>query len=98
MLSKPEEMLLHRPHHQCGLGLHSVRYKALAGYITTYLQTAANPKFIPNLLHTQLFKEHVLGEDAPGVPAQLPPYLTPELFSIIKKVHDETPLNIVNNE
>ena len=32
-----------------------------------YLQTAANPKFIPNLLHTLLFKKHVLGEDAPCV-------------------------------
>ena len=95
MLAKPEEMILHRPHHQGGLGLHSVKYKALAGYITTYLQTAANPKYIPNLLHSQLYKKHVLGEDVPSAPEQLPPYLSPELFSIIKKVKDESPLNIV---
>ena len=96
MLAKPEEMVLHRPHQQGGLGLHSVKYKALAGYITTYLQTAANPKYIPNLLHSLLFKKHVLGEDVPGAPDQLPPYFTPELFAIMKKVKNESPLNIVN--
>jgi hypothetical protein len=95
MLAKPEEMVLHRPHHHGGLGLHSVKLKAMAGFITTFLQTAANPKFCPNLLHSLLYRKHVFGEDVPGVPATPPPYLTPELFATIKKVKDETPLNIV---
>ena len=43
MFAKPEETVLHRPQHYGGLGMHSVKYKALAGYITTFLQTAANP-------------------------------------------------------
>ena len=96
MLAKPEEMVLHRPHHHGGLGLHSVKFKAMAGYITTFLQTAANPKFCPNLLHSLLYQKHVLGEDVLGVPVTLPPYFNTELFSIIKKVKDETSLNVVN--
>ena len=78
------------------LCLSTFHVKALAGYVTTYLQTAANPKFIPNMLHSQLYKKHVLGEDVPSAPEQLPPYFSPELFSIMKKVNDESPLNIVN--
>jgi hypothetical protein len=53
--AKPEEIVLHRPHHHGGLGLHSVKYKALAGLITTFLQTAINPSFRPNLLHNLIF-------------------------------------------
>ena len=79
-----------------GIGLHSVKFKALAGFISTFLQTAANPKFRPNLLHQLLFRKHVLLDDAPGVPNQLPPYLSPELFSIIRKVKNESKLNITN--
>ena len=39
MLIKPEEMMLHHPHNQGGIGLHSVKFKALAGSITSFLQT-----------------------------------------------------------
>ena len=95
MLVKPEEMILHRPHQHGGLGLHPVKYKAMAGYITTFIQTAANPKFQSNLLHSLLYRKHVLGEDVPGAPNPPPPYLTPELFSTIRKVKEETDLNIV---
>ena len=41
MLIKPEEMLLHRPPSYGGLGLHPVKQKALAGFISTFIQTAA---------------------------------------------------------
>ena len=95
MFAKPEEMVIHRPHHYGGLGLHSIKYKAMAGYITTFLQTAANPAFCSNLLHSLLFRKHVLGEAIEGVPDPPPPYLTAELFSTIKKVMDESPLNII---
>ena len=60
ILVKPEEMILHRPHHHGGLGLHSVKYKALAGFITTFIQTAANPVYRQNLLHSALFRKYVL--------------------------------------
>ena len=58
-------MAIHRPHSYGGLGLHSVKYKALAGYITTFLQTASNPSFCPNLLHSQLYRKQLLGEELP---------------------------------
>ena len=90
LLVKPEEMILHRPHHHGGLGLHSVKYKALAGFITTFLQTAANPAYRQNLLHSVLFRKYILEEtDVPGVPDTIPPYFTTEFFSIIRKVKVE---------
>ena len=95
MFAKPEEMVIHRPHDYGGLGLHSVKYKALAGFITTFLQTAANPSFQPNLLHNLLYRKHVLGEDVPEAPNPPPPYLTPELFSTIRAVKEASGLNIV---
>ena len=93
--AKPEELILHRPHHYGGLGLHSVKYKAMAGFITTFLQTAANPKFQENLLHNLLYRKHVLEEDVPQAPDPPPPYLPLELFSIIRRVKDDTPLNVI---
>ena len=96
MFAKPEEMILHRPHQYGGLGMHSVKYKALAGFITTFLQTAANPSYIPNLLHSQLYKKYVLHEDVPGAPAVNPPYLTDELFSIIRRVKESSSVNIIS--
>ena len=96
VLVKPEEMILHRPHLQGGLGLHSVKYKALAGFITTFLQTAANPAYRPNLLHSLIYRKNILEEEnVPGAPALRPPYFTKELFSLIKTVKDDTPLNII---
>ena len=38
MLEKPSELVLYRDRDQCGLGLHNIRSKALAGLITTFLQ------------------------------------------------------------
>jgi hypothetical protein len=87
-------MVLHRPHSYGGLGLHSVKYKAMAGFITTLLQTAANPNFQPNLLHNLLYRKHVLGEEVPQAPDPPPPYLSLELFTLIRKVKEDTPLNI----
>lgn len=95
MLAKPEEFVLHRPHHSGGLGIHHVKYKALAGYITTFLQTAANPAFITNLLHSLLYKKFILGEEVPCAPDPPPPYFSQEFFSIIRKAKEETPLNII---
>ena len=44
-----------------------------------------------------LYRKHVLDEDdVPGVPAQLPPYLSQDLFNIIKKVKNESPLSITS--
>jgi hypothetical protein len=75
MFEKPAEMIIHRPQYYGGLGLHSPKYKALAGFISTFLQTAANPVFRSILLHNQLYRKYVLEEEhVPGAPNQLPPY------------------------
>ena len=96
MLVKPEEMVLHRPHLHGGLCLHSVKNKALAGFITTFLQTAANPAYQTNLLHSVLYRKYILEEEnVPGVPAQPPPYFTQDLFTLIRTVMTQTPLNII---
>ena len=42
-LEKPQEMIIHRPIHMGGLGVHNVKCKALASLIRTFLETAANP-------------------------------------------------------
>ena len=95
MFAKPEEMVLHRPPNSGGLGLHSVKYKSLAGFITTFLQTAANPAYRPNLLHNLLYRKYVLEEEnVAGAPIHLPPYLSLDFFSIIRKVKSDSPLNI----
>ena len=86
---------MHRPHNYGGLGLHPVKYKALAGYITTFLQTAANPAFRPNLLHSLLYQKYILGEEVPSAPDPPPPYFSQDFFSLIRKAREETPLNII---
>ena len=95
MLAKPEPMVLHRPHHHGGLGLHSVKYKAMAGLITTFLQTAANPAYQQNLLHSLLYKKHILCEDIPSAPNPPPPYFSQTIFDVIRKVKEDSPLNIL---
>ena len=42
-----------------------------------------------------LYRKEVLGDDVPGAPNLPPPDLTPEPFSTIKKVKEETDLNVV---
>ena len=48
MLEKPEELAMHRPRAQGGLGVHHVRSKALAILIRSFIETALSPKFIRN--------------------------------------------------
>ena len=96
MFEKPPETVLHRPPHYGGLGLHSPKFKALAGFISTFLQTAANPAFRSSLLHNQLYRKYVLEEDVPGAPNQPPPYFSQQCFDLIKKVKRESTLNIIH--
>ena len=95
MFAKPEEMVLHRPPSYGGLGLQSVKYKALAGSISTFLQTAVNPAYRSNLLHSLIYRKYVLQEDnVQGAPTQLPPYFSQDFFDAIKRVKDATPSRI----
>ena len=95
MFAKPEEMVLHRPPSYSGLGLQSVKYKALAGSISTFIQTAANPAYRSNLLHSLLYIKFVLEEDdVPGASTQVPPYFSQDFFDSIKRVKAATSSSI----
>ena len=93
-LEKPPEMVLHTPVQMGGLGLHSVKYKAMASLIRTFLETAANPAFKHNLYHTLLYRVNVLDDDSVVNPPPLPPYYSAAFFSTIKNVKENTPLNV----
>ena len=54
MLEKPSELALYRKVEHGGLGLHSCKCKALASLISTFLQTAANPRLQQSLYHNCL--------------------------------------------
>ena len=95
MFEKPEELLLYRPVEEGGLGLHHIKSKALAGLISTFLQTAANPCYQQSLYHSLLYRRHCLLDDsAPDIAA--PPYYSGNFFSIIREVKENTPLNPVH--
>ena len=92
MLEKPGELLLYRPTDQGGLGLHNIRCKALASRITTFLQTAANPRFQQSAYYSALYHYHCLNDDIFGKPAP-PPYYDAAFFEQIKKAMDKSHVN-----
>ena len=91
---KPSEAVMCRPPTHGGLGVASVQFKARAILIRTFLETAAIPKFRHSLLHSLLFRFHILEDQSIPDPG-FPPYYPPDFFATIKKVHTETPLNIL---
>ena len=93
-LEKPQEMVLYRPIQMGGLGVHNVKFKAQASLIRTFLETAVNPSFRQNLLHSILYRIHVLGDDSLSVHPPLPPYFSTTFFETIRQVKENTPLNV----
>ena len=93
-LEKPEPMIMYRPIQMGGLGVHEVKTKALACLIRTFMETALNPSFMHSSYHTILYQAHVLQDDSISPPPPPPPYFSPNFFSSIKWVRDNTPLNI----
>ena len=67
----------------------------MAGFITTFLQTAANPSFHQNLLHNLLYRKYVLHEEVPEAPTPPPPYFSQELFDTIREAKEASALNIL---
>ena len=72
-LEKPPEMILHRPIQYGGLGLHNVKYKAMASLLRTFMESAANPAYNQSLYHSQLYRHYVLEDDSIMTPPPLPP-------------------------
>ena len=95
LYEKPSGAVMCRPSTHGGLGVASVKYKALALLIRTFLETAAIPSFRHSLLHTVMFRYHVLGDTIVPDPGFLP-YYPVEFFQTIKKVHLHSPLNILS--
>ena len=93
MLEKPSESVMCRPPSFWGLGVNSVQLKAQAALIRTFMETAANPHFRHSLLHSNLLRFHVLGDTTVPDPGFLP-YYPPSFFQTIRRVHEDTPLNI----
>ena len=91
---KPEEIVMFRPASYGGLGIHHVKYKALAALTRTFLETAGNPKFKISLFHSNLFRFHILQDNSIPNPG-FPPFYTQEFFQKIHQVKNETPLNIL---
>ena len=84
---------MYRPPKYGGLGVHNVYYKAQAMLIRSFLETAANPKFLHSLLHSCLYRYHVLSHrDLPD--PGFTPYYSADFFATIRRVHEETPLNV----
>ena len=67
----------------------------MAGFITTFLRTAANPSFHQNLLHNLLYRKYVLHEEVPEAPTPPPPYFSQELFDTIREAKEASALNIL---
>ena len=92
-LLKPEERVMFRPSHYGGLGVLNVKYKAMAGMIRSFLETAGNVNFRSSLYHTLLCRYHVFEDRSFSNPGT-PPFYSEEFFTQIRKVHQESPVNI----
>ena len=91
---KSQEMILHLPIHVGGLVLHHVKSKAQASLIRTFLETAINPSFKHSLLHSILYRIHVLGDNSLPTSPALPPYFPLSFLQTISQVKENTPLNV----
>ena len=78
-----------------GLEVASVKFKALAVLIRTFLETAAIPQFRHSLLHSAMFRCHVLQDSSVPDPGFLP-YYAAAFFQTIRQVHLDTPLNVLS--
>ena len=84
LLLKPNELILFQDISQGGLGLTCMKMRARAALISTFLETAINPRFIRNHYHNQLYRCRILSERAPALKA--PPYFDEEFFQTIRKL------------
>ena len=93
LLLKPEEIVLFRSVWNGGLGLVSVKHKAIAYLIKTFLELAVNPRYISSSFLSVLFRVHILQEDIQCPP--VPPYYSKHFFDYIL-LAKSSGLNVVN--
>ena len=86
LLEKPGQLTLFREKEQGGLGLICIQTRATASLISTFLQTAVNPKFDRNHYHNLLFQRFVLNENVPT--PKIPPYVMGDFFPNIRRMHN----------
>ena len=94
LLLKPEEQIMWRPPASGGLGVLNVKLKAQACLIKSFLETVDGTEYIPSLYHSMLFRYHVLCDTTLANPGT-PPFYNSEFFQKIRKVHNDSPLNIL---
>ena len=92
-LESPEEILLYRNRKEGGLGLIHIKWKATAELIRSFLETALIKNFRKNSFHMALFRWHILHHRDIPDPGN-PPYLTDDLFNLIREVKEEGVLNL----
>ena len=84
LLEKPSKIALHRPVEQGGLGLLCVQRRALAFLISSFLETATNPRFTRNLFHEWLLRFYVFDEPLPK--PVIPPYFRGDFFPTLRRL------------
>ena len=87
MLEKPQVEALYRAVGEGGLGLYSIRERALAALMFTFLQTAASPQFRRNHYHHHLYLCYVLEKSESAL--TIPPYFQGDFFPSLRKLRDE---------
>ena len=95
MLLKPSEVLRYRSVKEGGLVLQNIQCQAQATLITTFLQTAKNPRFQPSLYHQWLYNYHV-DEDLNWPNPGFPLFYKEAFFMIIKKYKKDSMENITH--
>ena len=88
LLEKPSQLALHRPVDQGGLGLLCVQRRALAFLISSFLETAINPRFTRNLYHEWLLRFYVFDEQLPQ--PRIPPYFRGEFFPTLRRLQSSS--------
>ena len=78
VLVKPEEKVLNRKIEEGGLGLTSVKLKALTFLLRNLCEKSINPSYASSLYMSVLFRHFVMDEDIPHI--SLPPFYN-EIFS-----------------
>ena len=86
MLIKPDEIALLRPIRNGGLGLISIKHKAMATLIRSFMEVAANPNFLTSQYLNLIYRAKILSEDLPQLP--LHPCYSHDFFQTIRNARD----------